>query len=42
MTTPAFEPQTADERDILALYEDMLTAWNVRLTFFPCIMLDCW
>ncbi len=30
MTTPAFEPQTADERDILALYEDMLTAWNNR------------
>ncbi len=30
MTTPAFEPQTADEREILALYEDMLTGWNNR------------
>ena len=30
MTLPAFQPQSADEREILALYEGMLTAWNTR------------
>jgi uncharacterized protein (TIGR02246 family) len=30
VATTAFQPQSADERDILALYEDMLTAWNSR------------
>jgi uncharacterized protein (TIGR02246 family) len=30
MTSPAFQPQTADEKDIRALYEGMLTAWNNR------------
>ena len=30
MATPAFQPQSADERQVFALYEDMLTAWNNR------------
>lgn len=30
MAANAFQPQSADEREVIALYEGMLTAWNNR------------